>query len=62
MSIIAWILVDVANIDVLTLTGEVDSGLPAWQLPWLFNRNFTSENMSDVEDVCMAGGGFKIPG
>ena len=51
MSIIAWILVDVANIDVLTLTGEVDSGLPAWQLPWLFNRNFTSENMSGVEDV-----------
>ena len=39
LSIIAWMLLDIFNIDVLTLTGKVDSGLPAWQLPWEFNRN-----------------------
>ena len=42
LSIIAWMLLDVFNIDVLTLTGTVDSGLPAWQLPWEFNRNTTA--------------------
>jgi len=40
-SLLAWIMVDVAGIDVLNLTGEVDQGLPAWQLPWEFNRNTT---------------------
>ena len=43
LSIIAWVLLDIISIDVLTLTGEVDSGLPAWQLPWEFNRNLTTE-------------------
>ena len=43
LSIIAWVLLDIFSIDVLTLTGEVDSGLPAWQLPWEFNRNLTTE-------------------
>ena len=42
LSIIAWVLLDIFNIDVLTLTGKVDSGLPAWQLPWEFNRNATA--------------------
>ena len=42
LSIIAWILLNVYNIDVLTLTGKVDSGLPAWQLPWKFNINQTT--------------------
>ena len=42
MSIIAWILLDIYKIEVLTLTGTVDSGLPAWQLPWEFNRNTTA--------------------
>ena len=41
-SIFAWILVS-QGIDVITLTGEVDQGLPAWQLPWHFNRNTTEE-------------------
>ena len=48
LSIVAWILVDVANIDALTLTGKVDSGLPAWQLPWLFNRNLTAQDGSET--------------
>ena len=43
LSILAWVLLDIFSIDVLTLTGEVDSGLPAWQLPWEFNRNLTTE-------------------
>ena len=30
----------------LTLTGEVESGLPAWQLPWEFNRNYTGTNQT----------------
>ena len=47
MSIIAWILLDVFHIDFLTLTGEVDSGLPAWQLPWEFNRNITTAETYD---------------
>ena len=42
-SLLAWILLDIFSMDNLTLTGEVDSGLPAWQLPWKFNRNTTSE-------------------
>jgi len=46
-SVFAWFLVHVMNIDVLNLTGEVDSGLPAWQLPWQFNRN--SSNATDWE-------------
>ena len=40
-SLLAWILQDIFNMDNLTLTGEVDSGLPSWQLPWEFNRNAT---------------------
>ena len=48
MSIIAWILLDIYNIEVLTLTGTVDSGLPSWQLPWEFNRNTTAAlNLTD---------------
>ena len=30
----------------LTLTGEVEGGLPAWQLPWQFNRNYTATNQT----------------
>ena len=30
----------------LTLTGEVEAGLPAWQLPWEFNRNYTGTNQT----------------
>jgi len=41
-SVLAWVLVDVAGVDVLNLTGKVDQGLPAWQLPWEFNRNLTT--------------------
>ena len=47
VSIVAFILLDVVDIDVLTLTGEVDSGLPDWQLPWLFNRNI-SDNSTEI--------------
>jgi len=43
-SVVAWILVNVAGIDVLNLTGEVDQGLPAWQLPWEFNKNTTFQS------------------
>ena len=43
LSVLAWVLVDVAGVDVLNLTGKVDQGLPAWQLPWEFNRNTTIE-------------------
>merc|ERR1712025_1330790 len=45
-SVLAWALV-AHGIDVLLLTGEVDSGLPAWQLPWLFNRN-TSVEITEI--------------
>lgn len=48
-SIVAWILVDVAKLDVLHLTGEVDQGLPAWQLPWEFNRNSTLETVNGTD-------------
>ena len=27
-----------------TLTGEVESGLPAWQLPWEFNRTYIQDS------------------
>ena len=30
----------------LTLTGQVEGGLPAWQLPWEFNRNYTGTNQT----------------
>ena len=42
-SLFAWLMVDIAKVDVLNLTGQVDQGLPAWQLPWEFNRNTTIE-------------------
>jgi sodium-independent sulfate anion transporter 11 len=48
-SLVAWLMVDVAGIDVLNLTGEVDQGLPAWQLPWEFNRNATTNGTSEPE-------------
>lgn len=48
-SLVAWLMVDVAGIDVLNLTGEVDQGLPAWQLPWEFNRNATINGTSEPE-------------
>ena len=38
LSILAWVLLDIFSIDVLTLKEEVDSGLPAWQLSWEFNN------------------------
>ena len=41
-SLAAWILVS-QGVDNLSLTGEVDQGLPQWQWPWDFNRNSTSE-------------------
>ena len=49
-SLFAWILVDVAELDILNLTGEVDQGLPAWQLPWQFNRNTSTsfENSNET--------------
>ena len=43
-SILAWLLVSV-GVDLFSLTGEVDQGLPAWQLPWEFNRNTTIGEM-----------------
>ena len=43
-SILAWLLVSL-GIDLFSLTGEVDQGLPAWQLPWEFNRNTTIDEM-----------------
>ena len=52
-SIIAFLLRDVGGVDVLTLTGEVDSGLPAWQLPWRFNRDYSADNTTyhDISDT-----------
>ena len=47
-SILAWLLVSV-GIDLFSLTGEVDQGLPAWQLPWQFNRNTTDEVEGPVQ-------------
>ena len=47
-SILAWLLVSL-GIDLFSLTGEVDQGLPAWQLPWQFNRNRTTNNGTTVE-------------
>ena len=46
-SILAWLLVSI-GIDLFTLTGEVDQGLPSWQLPWQFNRNLTTTS-NDTE-------------
>ena len=48
-SILAWLLISI-GIDLFTLTGEVDQGLPSWQLPWQFNRNLTTSNNSLQED------------
>ena len=47
-SILAWLLVTM-NIKLFSLTGEVDQGLPAWQLPWQFNRNSTDEVEGPVQ-------------
>lgn len=41
-SVLAWVLVS-QGLDLFSLTGEVDPGLPTWQLPWNFNRNSTTE-------------------
>jgi sodium-independent sulfate anion transporter 11 len=40
-SLLAWGLATLGR-HPLTLTGAVDPGLPAWQLPWHFNRNATA--------------------
>ena len=49
-SILAWLLVTM-NIKLFSLTGEVDQGLPAWQLPWQFNRNTTNSTGEMVGPV-----------
>lgn len=41
-SVVAWILLN-NGLDVLDLTGEVESGLPHFQLPWQFGLNLTAE-------------------
>ena len=47
-STLAWLLVSL-GFDLFSLTGEVDQGLPAWQLPWQFNRNSTEEVEGPVQ-------------
>ena len=47
-STLAWLLVSL-GFDLFSLTGEVDQGLPAWQLPWQFNRNSTGEVEGPVQ-------------
>ena len=47
-STLAWLLVSL-GFDLFSLTGEVDQGLPAWQLPWQFNRNSTDEVEGPVQ-------------
>ena len=49
-SILAWLLVTM-GIKLFSLTGEVDQGLPAWQLPWQFNRNTTNSTGEMVGPV-----------
>ena len=53
-SILAWLLVSL-GIDLFSLTGEVDQGLPAWQLPWQFNRNTTNSTEEAEGPVQLAG-------
>ena len=53
-SILAWLLVSL-GIDLFSLTGEVDQGLPAWQLPWQFNRNTTNSTEESEGPVQLAG-------
>ena len=33
-------------IDALTVTGDVEEGLPSWQLPWKFNLDTTNSSTS----------------
>ena len=33
-------------IDALTVTGDVEEGLPSWQLPWKFNLDTTNSTTS----------------
>ena len=54
-SILAWLLVSL-GIDLFSLTGEVDQGLPAWQLPWQFNRNTTTNDTEEVEGPVQLAG------
>jgi len=39
------------GIDLFSLTGEVDQGLPAWQLPWQFNRNTTTNYNGTTDEM-----------
>ena len=58
-TLLAWVLVS-QGLEALTLTGEVDQGLPAWQLPWTFNvLNSTSVN-SFEETVSELGAGLAM--
>ena len=42
-TVIAYYLVETYKMrNLFILTGEVEEGLPAWQLPWRFNLNATS--------------------
>merc|ERR1712181_17684 len=39
------------GIDLFSLTGEVGQGLPAWQLPWQFNRNTTTNYNGTTDEM-----------
>ena len=36
-------------IDALTVTGDVEEGLPSWQLPWKFNLDTTNSTLGPIE-------------
>ena len=47
-SVIAYYAVEVMGMeDFLILTGDVESGIPQPQLPWLFNLNATEAAVAD---------------
>ena len=50
-ALIAYLISDVYdNKTALTLTGFVQGGLPAWQLPWEFNTNSTMETPLEMAE------------
>lgn len=50
-AIIAYIVTDVFGKDAFSLTGDVQGGLPSWQLPWEFNRNSTENSLNPFDMV-----------
>ncbi len=57
-SVIAYFLVEKFGLnDVFILTGEVEEGLPAWQLPWRFNTDLNNSTASNNSE---AAGPFEI--